>query len=100
MKIKWEVSPRPTCPYRSFHKRGWPIGRFWPHEQRVLLRCPDDYYPSFVKTGNHKLITVRLDLLIDGQTVLRTLKGQFNTLPEAKQAALDFITRYPHRVKQ
>ncbi|MDZ7905195.1 MAG: hypothetical protein U5N55_05035 [Cypionkella sp.] len=97
-KIKWEVSPAPTGPYRSFARRGWPIGLL-PNGQRVFIQCSDDYVPAKVKAGDHAELVIRLDLFIDGEMTLRTLKSHAENLAEAKQIAANFFARNPQYIK-
>jgi len=100
VKIKWEVSPAPNGPYRSFQTRGWPIG-FLPNGQRVLLSSLDEYVPAKVKAGDHQPVAVSVDVFNEayGTTKLVTLKKQGATLAEAKAIAADFFERNPQYIK-
>jgi len=100
MKIKWEVSPAPTGPYRSFQKRSWPVGMFNDNKQRVLLRCADEYVPARVKTGDHAEIEVWLDLWNGEKTKLVRMTNRCATLQEAKAQASDFLDRRPQYIRE
>jgi hypothetical protein len=90
-KIKWEVSPAPTGQYRSFHRRGWPVGQT---EDGVtfLIGCDDDYVPRNVKSGKHAPLKLKFrDDNVRGSTV-RVFKRKFATLAELKDFASNIDT--------
>lgn len=87
--IQWEVCPKPTGPYRTFRKRGWPSGfaKSLPHI-RFLIDCEDAYEPHLVRTGRHKELTLSVDIpnRISGYRIAK-FKTRFSTLKEAQAAA-------------
>lgn len=89
VKINWEVSQAPTGRYKSFHRRGWPVGftTNTPHEQRILIQCEDEYIPAKVKSGEHKPLMLKFDCWKDKKMMLVGLANKFSTLKEAKAAA-------------
>jgi len=94
VKIKWTVAPVPTGHYRTFHKRGWPVG--WANDRnRVLISCPDEYSPAKVKTGAHAPLTIKVDVFHNGTMSLRTIRGTSATLADAKARALAFFQDNP-----
>lgn len=96
--IRWEVSPAPTGPYKSFSKRAWPIGFLKENERhRVLLLCDDEYIPALVKSGDHGEIKISLDVYNKtyGTYKLVTLKRRAKTLSEAKKISEDFFLSNP-----
>ena len=99
MKFKWIVAPDPTGLYRSFEKRGWPTAFSADGDSEMFaVSCSDDYVPSLVKSGNHaplKLLVADRTGHVNGWT-WRTLKGDFSTLKELKDAAYKFAANRPH----
>jgi len=100
VKIKWEVNPAPTGRFRSFQRRGWPVGMLTTN-QRVLLSCEDDYVPAKVKAGDHRPIKISVDIAnpLTGATSLVDLKKQAATMTDAKAIAADFFDRNPQYIK-
>ena len=99
VKIKWEVSPAPTGRYKSFQRRGWPVGRL-DAGNSVILFCKDTYVPANIKTGNHSEITVMVDVWNDAYGNLKrvTLKKSAATLKEAKEVAASFFNANPQYI--
>ena len=84
-KIKWEVCPAATGPYRSFSHRMWPTGTT-ACNMTFLIGCLDEYEPSRVKVGNHSELKLSFrDDVINGG--VKTFKKRFATLAELKEFA-------------
>jgi len=98
INIKWEVSPAPTGPYRSFHRRSWPLG-IVNGKNRVIFLCEDDYVPASVKAGNHSPITIKVDVFKDDEMKLVRMVQTSPTLADAKARAKKFFVTNPHYVK-
>jgi hypothetical protein len=85
-KIKWEVSPAPTGPYKSFHWRGWPVGRT-ECGMTLMIGCEDDYVPKRVRAGDHRPLKLKFrDDTVPGSPV-RVFKRNFETIAELKDFA-------------
>ena len=99
--IRWEVSPKPTGLYRSFHRRGWPIGFHKETGQRVLIRCAEEYSPKAVREGTHPPLTVCIDIWDkdNGGLKLVILHAKPETLKDAKDLAEKFFKQRPEFVK-
>ena len=92
--VKWKVQEPPTGSFRSFHKRGWPMGEI-NGEPAIQIVCDDDYVPRQVKIGNHAELTM---LVADHRKTpwkWLKLKGQWKTLKEVKEAAEKFYKDCP-----
>jgi len=88
-KIKWNVSPATTGPYRSFHWRGWPTGRTECGMFFSILTTVQgfDYHPPLIKTGDHPPLKLSFrDDSIRGAP-MRTFKREFATMAELKEFA-------------
>lgn len=94
VNIKWEVTPAPTGRYRSFQRRGWPVGRV-NDKNRVLIDCADDYIPANVKTGKHGPLTITIDIFENGETRMAKMKVRADSLVEAKKQAILFFKKNP-----
>lgn len=100
MKIIWKVAEKPTGPYRSFSRRGWPTAYYFGDDQVVcaFIYCQDDYVPSLVKTGDHgELIVAICDHSVT-PWVQQRLKRRAATLAEAKGFVLSALAKHPHFV--
>ena len=104
-KVHWKISEAPTGRYKSFSKRGWPMGYADKDNNKVLfhIRSEDGYHPRKVKTGEHKplslLVAVRNkgeDKETKGSFTWRKVKSEFPTLKHAKEAAHKIYTECPH----
>lgn len=98
----WKVQEAPTGRYRSFSRRSWPTGFSDKTQSMVVasISCEDEYISARVKTGEHKPLKVRLAIANKeekreelGTWSWRTLKGEFKTLKEAKEAANSFYEK-------
>ena len=103
MKLFWEVQPVPTGRYRSFERRGWPIGYADKDKNdiAVALSCEDDYIPSNVKEGKHGEIQIRVAVYNEKFIGFdwKRLKKRAATLEEAKKLAEEFFSRNPELLK-
>ncbi len=101
LKLKWKVAKKQTGAYDTFYPRAWPLAYV---EDRIVARieCDDAYDYSRVKRGIHRPLKVFIadyrrppenDDFYD--FIWRKLKGEFATLPLAKEAALLFFTANP-----
>ena len=102
MKIVWRVDPEWTGEYRSFRHRNWPSGEV-NGDIALSIRCTtsDDYTPKRARgEQSHGPLTVRVTdrrhPTIGGRAWLwRTLRGEFATLAEAKNAGANFLAAHP-----
>jgi hypothetical protein len=102
MKLIWKVDPEPTGPYKSFLSRGWPSAELG-GELVLQIFCPekDDYTPAKARGDRtHKPLRVRVTDRRQpvGAPILwqwRTIKGEFATLAEAKEAGKKFLCEHP-----
>lgn len=102
LKIKWEVSPAPTGPYRSFHHRGWPLAHYKDEKESAAaqIQCEDAYNPSQVKTGAHAPLTLYVADYSQaspekGAFVWMAAKTKCATLKEAKELLIRILEKYP-----
>lgn len=94
-KIVWRVSEKPTGMYRSFARRGWPVGSVSGQTVFIII-CADDYVPRNVREGKHGLLTLRIaDRRHSAQFTWRFWKKKFKTLDEAKLVAKAFLEKHP-----
>lgn len=95
-KLVWRVCPEPQGPYRSFHKRGWPMAYFNIADGKpaAYIRAADgqEYKPHHAKVED-----VGFDLRVlvaipnsHGSWDWRALKGSSRSIKEAKARALSF----------
>ncbi len=101
MKIKWVVEPAPTGRYRSFAHRNWPHGEL-DGEYAFKIRCEDNYTAKRAR-GEQPHAPLKVTVADRSKCAkgwdVRTLKGEFATLLEAKAAAQAFADKYPHIFK-
>lgn len=102
MKIKWKVQEAPTGPYKSFHRRGWPLANFEDGSYAATLHCDDYYAPSRVRNGVHSPIKVTVALhgrKEEGKGLITAqLKQTAETLGEAKSMVREFYKKYPEHM--
>lgn len=96
MKLYWKVSPAPTGKYKSFMSRGWPSAYSDKKETNIIanISCADDYIPANVKIGRHASLKIRLAIKNGTSFDWKTLKGEFLTLDQAKEAAESFYNSH------
>jgi hypothetical protein len=97
VKIKWKVQEAPTGRFKSFHYRGWPLAETETGDVVFGVDCKDDYVPAKVKSGNHEPLRLRVAVRNNREVGFdwATLKRDFATLSELKEAAKEFATRRP-----
>ena len=97
--IKWKVQPKPTGPYRSFEKRGWPDADYKGTDQPAArIVCIDPYSRRRAKEQNHASLEVWIACHVTYPRVTfnwKRLKLRANNLEEAKKLATDFINQHP-----
>lgn len=100
LKLKWHVNPAPTGRFKAFEHRSWPRAQIGEKYVARIL-CADDYRPADAKAGTHEPLKVAIaDYRVASNPTgaafcWRTLKGEFKTLAEAKQAAQMFLEAHP-----
>ena len=91
IKLKWKNGSRPTGRYRAFDTWAWPSGHYLNGKPAAIIYCDDSFSPLKAKSGEHK----PLKLCVADYTVTpwkwRTVKKRYDTLDEAKAAALPII---------
>jgi hypothetical protein len=97
------VADVPTGRYRSFDKRGWPMGYL--HDEPVAaLYCKDEYVPRKVQAEDHGPIKICVAQHFAPGTPERkehggfrwlTLKRRARSLLEAKQLAHEILSDHP-----
>jgi len=104
LKIKWLVAEQPVGKYRSFQKRGWPIGRYADTGAAAIqLSCEDAYHPAVLAAGEHAPITVYIAQhhadpevrKLRGAFTWRKLKTTYPTLDAAKAAGERALLQHP-----
>jgi hypothetical protein len=100
-KIHWRVADAPTGRYRSFQKRGWPMGWSDKNQTRAIatILCEDSYAPEKARSGEHAELSVRLAIRKEEEKnwQWRRLVTRFTTLDAAKAAAQAYYDANPHR---
>ncbi len=96
MKIKWRVYPKPTGPYRSFAKRGWPSAEFEDGSSAATLSAEEPYIPALSESS---WLTIRVfhyagQSKEKGLPTHRLTKQVFG-LKAAKRHAEQFIRSHP-----
>lgn len=102
MKLKWKVSEPSTGPYRSFHRRGWPMAYYANGEPAAALYCDDEYTPSRAR-GESKHAEIRINvadhsvLTSDGRPTFKwvTAVKRGVSLDHAKMIAAQVIAAHP-----
>lgn len=106
MKIKWQVSPVATGPYKSFQHRNWPTAYICDKAGDKIIAsigCIDDYNLKRAKAGNHSPLTVRIakwNLTEEekkkfGAFIWLKFKKQTLKLEEAKKMVEEFLKENP-----
>ena len=102
--IKWKVADRPTGFYRSFERRGWPIGYSNDGSDNIifLIKCEDEYDPKKVKAGNHGLLKLQMMVTADNdpQRVCKwvTFKKEWSGIDEIKDFAERAVEQYRDKI--
>jgi hypothetical protein len=99
MKLIWKVDPEPTGPFKSFQSRAWPSAEL-DGELVLQIFCPakDDYTPAKARGDRaHKPLRVKVTDRRQPMSTWqwRTIKGEFATLAEAKEAGKKFLCEHP-----
>lgn len=97
MKMKWKVSPKPTGRYRSFEIRGWPYLVYEDGQLAASIHCADAYSKQRAESMKHAPLSVIVYDYSSGPQLRRSrrLAATFNTLNQAKCAALAALLRFP-----
>lgn len=96
MKIKWKVQDAPTGQFRSFFKRGWPLGEV-NGQPFASFGCKDDYSAKAARGEiEHAPLKVYIaDWRQPRGFTWRKMKGEFASLVEAKAAAQKLLDANP-----
>ena len=90
-KLRWKNALKPRGKFSSFDSWAWPSAHYENGKPAAIIYCDDSFNLIKAKSGNHR----PLKLCVVDYTVTpwewKTVKKRFNTLDEAKAAALPTI---------